>query len=58
MIVKRRMKRKVTGTLKIVVGSLNPTKIDSVKQVFTEAEVTGVEVESKVAAQPFRMRKR
>ncbi|MBA2173293.1 DUF84 family protein [Halobacillus locisalis] len=39
--------------MKIVVGSLNPTKIDSVKQVFTEAEVTGVEVESKVAAQPF-----
>lgn len=45
--------RKVTGTVKIVVGSLNPTKIESVKQVFSEEEVVGMEVESKVAAQPF-----
>lgn len=39
--------------LKIYVGSKNPTKVDSVKRVFPEAEVVGMEVESKVAAQPF-----
>ncbi|MCA0972760.1 DUF84 family protein [Halobacillus litoralis] len=39
--------------MKIVVGSLNPTKIDSVKQVFPEVDIVGMEVESKVAAQPF-----
>lgn len=39
--------------LKIYVGSQNPTKIESVKSVFPEMEVIGMEVESKVAAQPF-----
>lgn len=39
--------------VKIYVGSQNPTKIDSVKQVFSEDEVIGKDVESKVAAQPF-----
>lgn len=39
--------------MKILVGSQNPTKIDSVKQVFKDDLVTGMEVESKVAAQPF-----
>ncbi|WP_226583977.1 DUF84 family protein [Halobacillus litoralis] len=39
--------------MKIYVGSQNPTKIDSVKHVFPEMEIIGMEVESKVAAQPF-----
>ncbi|MBH0230190.1 DUF84 family protein [Halobacillus yeomjeoni] len=39
--------------MKIYVGSQNPTKIDSVKRVFSEYEVIGMDVESKVAAQPF-----
>ncbi|WP_079530558.1 DUF84 family protein [Halobacillus hunanensis] len=39
--------------MKIYIGSLNPTKIDSVKQIFAEDEVIGVEAQSKVAAQPF-----
>ncbi|MGP4062625.1 DUF84 family protein [Halobacillus litoralis] len=39
--------------MKIYVGSKNPTKIASVKHVFPEMEVVGIEVESKVAAQPF-----
>lgn len=39
--------------LKIYVGSKNPTKVESVKQVFPEMEVVGMEVESQVAAQPF-----
>ncbi|KHE71052.1 NTPase [Halobacillus sp. BBL2006] len=39
--------------VKIYVGSQNPAKIDSVKQVFSEDEVVGMDVESKVAAQPF-----
>ncbi|WP_035509847.1 DUF84 family protein [Halobacillus karajensis] len=39
--------------MKIYVGSQNPTKIESVKSVFPEMEAIGIEVESKVAAQPF-----
>ncbi|MFZ0368236.1 MAG: DUF84 family protein [Halobacillus sp.] len=39
--------------MKIYVGSQNPTKVDSVKQVFVNHDVTGMEVESRVAAQPF-----
>ncbi|MBX0359077.1 DUF84 family protein [Halobacillus sp. Nhm2S1] len=39
--------------MKIYVGSQNPTKIESVKSVFPDMEVIGMEVESKVAAQPF-----
>ncbi len=39
--------------MKVYIGSQNPTKIDSVKNVFFEDEVIGVDVESKVSAQPF-----
>ncbi|MFC7061482.1 DUF84 family protein [Halobacillus seohaensis] len=39
--------------MKIYIGSLNPTKVDAVKQVFANDEVFSVDVESKVAAQPF-----
>ncbi|RWZ59737.1 DUF84 family protein [Halobacillus fulvus] len=39
--------------MKIVVGSLNPAKIEAVRQVFEGDDVSGMEVESKVAAQPF-----
>ncbi|UOR11886.1 DUF84 family protein [Halobacillus amylolyticus] len=39
--------------MRIYIGSLNPTKIDSVKQIFIDDEVVGVEAQSKVAAQPF-----
>ncbi|MFG6121206.1 MULTISPECIES: DUF84 family protein [Thalassobacillus] len=39
--------------VRIYIGSQNPTKINSVKEVFTEFEVDGVDVESKVSAQPF-----
>ncbi|WP_249872042.1 DUF84 family protein [Oceanobacillus saliphilus] len=37
----------------IVVGSKNPTKIEAVKDIFPEAEVTSLEVESGVRPQPF-----
>ncbi|MFC7320279.1 DUF84 family protein [Halobacillus campisalis] len=39
--------------MKVYIGSLNPTKVEAVKEVFFQDDVTGVEVESKVAAQPF-----
>lgn len=39
--------------MNIYVGSLNPAKIEAVRAVFNEHEVKGVEVETKVAAQPF-----
>ncbi|MBB6452155.1 inosine/xanthosine triphosphatase [Salirhabdus euzebyi] len=37
----------------IKVGSLNPAKLNAVKDIFLEAEVEGIEVESKVSSQPF-----
>lgn len=46
-------RRKVLAMLKIYVGSQNPTKVESVKHAFPDMEVIGMEVESKVAAQPF-----
>lgn len=39
--------------MKIIVGSSNPTKIESVKSIFSNAEVEGLEVSSMVSAQPF-----
>ncbi|GGF05832.1 NTPase [Halobacillus andaensis] len=39
--------------MKIYIGSTNPTKVEAVKRVFSNDDVSSVEVESKVAAQPF-----
>ncbi|MFD1019086.1 DUF84 family protein [Thalassobacillus hwangdonensis] len=39
--------------VQLYIGSKNPTKINAVKTVFESANVEGVEVESKVSAQPF-----
>ncbi|MFG6116666.1 DUF84 family protein [Halobacillus sp. MO56] len=39
--------------VRIYTGSQNPTKIESVKEVFTSFDIEGAEVESKVSAQPF-----
>ncbi|WP_101844770.1 DUF84 family protein [Halobacillus sp. Marseille-P3879] len=39
--------------MKIYIGSTNPTKVEAVKKVFANDDVLSVEVESKVAAQPF-----
>ncbi|WP_082233559.1 DUF84 family protein [Halobacillus massiliensis] len=39
--------------MKIYVGSLNPTKIAAVQKEFPFDDIVEVEVESKVAAQPF-----
>ncbi|WP_156291528.1 DUF84 family protein [Oceanobacillus salinisoli] len=39
--------------MKIVIGSKNPTKINAVKEIFAEADVSEMDVPSKVSAQPF-----
>ncbi len=44
---------KGVSNVKIYVGSKNPTKVESVKRIFPEMEIVGIDVESKVAAQPF-----
>ncbi|MFC0522278.1 DUF84 family protein [Pontibacillus salicampi] len=39
--------------MKIVVGSTNPAKVNAVKKHFTEEEILGMEVGSKVSSQPY-----
>jgi inosine/xanthosine triphosphatase len=39
--------------MKIRVGSQNPAKLNAVKDVFQTADIEGLDVASKVAAQPF-----
>jgi len=39
--------------MNILVGSKNPTKIKAVSEVFPEAQVTSLDVESDVSPQPF-----
>ncbi|MCP8617157.1 DUF84 family protein [Salirhabdus salicampi] len=39
--------------MKVIVGSQNPTKIQAVEAVFSNDEVKGNPVESKVSSQPF-----
>jgi inosine/xanthosine triphosphatase len=39
--------------MKIFVGSTNPAKLNAVKAVFADAEIEGLEVNSKVSLQPF-----
>lgn len=40
-------------TMKIVVGSTNPSKVNAVKNNFEDADVVGIEVGSKVSSQPY-----
>ncbi|WP_077621256.1 DUF84 family protein [Sediminibacillus massiliensis] len=39
--------------MKITVGSLNPAKVNSVRNVFPDAEIKEMDVSSKVSLQPF-----
>ncbi|WP_067727493.1 DUF84 family protein [Oceanobacillus damuensis] len=39
--------------MQIVIGSKNPTKIQAVNDIFPEADITSMDVESGVSAQPF-----
>lgn len=39
--------------MKIIIGSKNPTKINACKAIFSEYEIEGASVASKVSAQPF-----
>jgi inosine/xanthosine triphosphatase len=39
--------------MKIIVGSKNPTKVNAVQDVFSDMDVSGVDVPSQVSAQPF-----
>src|SRR5690625_660022 len=39
--------------MEIIVGSMNPAKIQAVQAVFTADKVMGIEVQSDVSSQPF-----
>src|SRR5690625_196830 len=39
--------------MKIIVGSMNPTKTQAVQAVFSADEVRGIEIQSDVSSQPF-----